>query len=1267
MGGAICSKKKSEIKHTEDSPVSPRIPGSSFLIYKTLMIYYFFWLDVKHPIEKSANANEDIPIIDMQFYKQLELLGKGGFGTVFRAFDPSTSSLLAIKHFPKKNNVDLKTILSEDKLLTKIEQINQGNRFIKYRGLFQDKSNGNFVIIMESGDINLRELLKFRPEYGIKEALFILKSLVNDLLFLKKHGISNRDIKSENVILVTSEGNNNFLYKVADFGIGHQSLSQNDLIDCDTVIGCSPRYAAPEVTLINEGTYLKDQYDPYKADVYSLGCVFLDLIKAKNQRDYAEKVSQIWREHQHNENLKLGLITKISKDLFKNFNDTNQEKIREKFKFKEKKEEDTNKFHPLEEFEDYLEALLENSLQFLKLPNTLDQILFKMLKIRPEKRSSLDEISKKINEIMVLEAQPPQDESQYILMYKENKMKNKTVEQIITENLLNSEKYAEIGYLTRAEDYLQLAHNAFEKHIADEKDNQKQKKIEAKLKLYSAAWAEKYEKNYTKAEKFYVEAVRLFENCYKQGDSELARCYNAMGVFFQSVKNESKKAEEYFYKSMVIEEKLLQEDSKAELSLSKSLNNAAVFFENSKKNPNLAESYFLRAMKIKERIVGKDALETAQVYHNLGVFYTNVKKNYQLAEEYLLKAMEIREKHLGTDHYETAVVYNNLGLFYKMAIKDKQKRDQYLRKAKNILVNLNKKIEYIWEFRGHFLRQQRQIDNIFENYEDESLERAYGYYWKCILNAYGNNVAYYQKALLVFEKRKMKTGHINYELGSLIAEHLNCLEEDYFNKFIDENDSDPIGFARDFVKHFKKKNDMRLIEFILNDATIEDKEIESKIINTLVKSHRYKLFQKFDEQKGWELDPYKKSLICAKTLEKSIKDDAPENNENSKNEESEKDEVNDENEGKQQENNDIMENEIFASKIEDFLDKNDIFAEDKNDIFAEDKKDIFAEDNEIFENLQNENNKENHDPNEKEITWCENFYKKCLEFLDQKKTLLKENIIDKKKKEKRTRRVFFGLAVLYSKARKFDQAEEFFNKSLDQNQNPKQILKFFLGQITFFLRKLKNPNRAEEILKIMLKRLQSIDKCDKELFTAYVFTFDFYDTNKIQSQELNSLESDFQIFLAKHLQHIFILTNTYDDKFRYQEASKAKINFLMRYLKFLEDANLKDKIYTCFLYLMLANVYTCKKKNKDLPLDFFRKAMQVNSDEIGKNLDYASLIASNCLDFGYKMKSEGRLKECQEFIETCLTKFVKHGLYNQNEIKKGIETVIELETMGFEL
>ena len=101
--------------------------------------------------------------------------------------------------------------------------------------------------------------------------------ILSALDILQKNGIANRDIKPDNFILIRED--NVFKYKLTDFGIGIKLLeNSSNLVYFATIQGFSKDFASPEVleyALESRDFEENEQYDPFLADVYSLGVTVL--------------------------------------------------------------------------------------------------------------------------------------------------------------------------------------------------------------------------------------------------------------------------------------------------------------------------------------------------------------------------------------------------------------------------------------------------------------------------------------------------------------------------------------------------------------------------------------------------------------------------------------------------------------------------------------------------------------------------------------------------------------------------------------------------------------------------------------------------------------------------------------------------------------------------------------------------------------------------------------------------------------------------------
>ena len=98
----------------------------------------------------------------------MELLGKGGFGVVQKAYNIRECCFMAIKTFQKDDPNSLEDIISEDNFLTAVEDVNKKCQiskkfcpFLKYYGVFKTKKDNQISLLleMESGLCTLDDLV----------------------------------------------------------------------------------------------------------------------------------------------------------------------------------------------------------------------------------------------------------------------------------------------------------------------------------------------------------------------------------------------------------------------------------------------------------------------------------------------------------------------------------------------------------------------------------------------------------------------------------------------------------------------------------------------------------------------------------------------------------------------------------------------------------------------------------------------------------------------------------------------------------------------------------------------------------------------------------------------------------------------------------------------------------------------------------------------------------------------------------------------------
>jgi len=202
-------------------------------------------------------------------YKVVSILGEGGMGIVYKAFDLKLERFIAIK------------ILSPHALMNpqfiarfKREAQNQAKlihqNIVPVYGFTQD--SGTFGIVMEyvEGE-TLENIIRHKGKLDIIEALTILKQVLNGTGYAHSKGFVHRDLKPSNIII-----NNDGISKIMDFGISKAINESKGLTKTGTKIG-TILYMSPEQIKAMEPTN--------QSDIYSLGITFYEMLSGKTPFD----------------------------------------------------------------------------------------------------------------------------------------------------------------------------------------------------------------------------------------------------------------------------------------------------------------------------------------------------------------------------------------------------------------------------------------------------------------------------------------------------------------------------------------------------------------------------------------------------------------------------------------------------------------------------------------------------------------------------------------------------------------------------------------------------------------------------------------------------------------------------------------------------------------------------------------------------------------------------------------------------------------------
>jgi len=198
-------------------------------------------------------------------YEVKEILGAGGMGVVYRAFDRELQEPVAIKTLKPE------AMAGGPAALDRFKQEIRLARRIAHRNVVRThdlgEQNGMYYLTMEYVEgTSLKQLITSRGKLPVAVTLTVGKQLCRALEVAHAEGVIHRDIKPQNIVVEPS----GFL-KVMDFGIARLANPPKGkgLTEAGTSIG-TPDYMSPEQL---SGAELDPRSDLYAAGVVLFECL----------------------------------------------------------------------------------------------------------------------------------------------------------------------------------------------------------------------------------------------------------------------------------------------------------------------------------------------------------------------------------------------------------------------------------------------------------------------------------------------------------------------------------------------------------------------------------------------------------------------------------------------------------------------------------------------------------------------------------------------------------------------------------------------------------------------------------------------------------------------------------------------------------------------------------------------------------------------------------------------------------------------------------
>lgn len=224
-----------------------------------------------------------------------ELIGKGGFGKVYRAVlrpreedgvvADEDRPVFAIKVMSKRWLKDkglLARVAEEIKLQLSLKN---HPHIVHMHSFFENKAH-LFLVLELCEEGNLFHYLKKHKPLDPELVRRWFAEIVSAVAHLHENDIVHRDLKLSN-ILVTMDGH----VKISDFGLAARIEDREHHTICGT-----PCYMAPEVRQHNRRSGLS--YDPVQADLWSLGCLLYTMLNDGKHLEPKERYKRTEKIHE---------------------------------------------------------------------------------------------------------------------------------------------------------------------------------------------------------------------------------------------------------------------------------------------------------------------------------------------------------------------------------------------------------------------------------------------------------------------------------------------------------------------------------------------------------------------------------------------------------------------------------------------------------------------------------------------------------------------------------------------------------------------------------------------------------------------------------------------------------------------------------------------------------------------------------------------------------------------------------------------------------
>ena len=202
-------------------------------------------------------------------YRIVSVLGRGGMGIVYKAYDTKLDRYVAIKMLNSQS-------LNKERFIERFKREAKNQAKLSHPNIvtvygFIEYSNLLGIVMEYVEGESLEKVIERQGRFNLYDVIYILKQLLLGMGYAHSKGFVHRDIKPSNIIL-NKEG----ITKIMDFGIS-KSVVDGGMTKTGSKVG-TVYYMSPE--------QVKGQEVTNRSDIYSIGCTTYEMIVGQPPFDY---------------------------------------------------------------------------------------------------------------------------------------------------------------------------------------------------------------------------------------------------------------------------------------------------------------------------------------------------------------------------------------------------------------------------------------------------------------------------------------------------------------------------------------------------------------------------------------------------------------------------------------------------------------------------------------------------------------------------------------------------------------------------------------------------------------------------------------------------------------------------------------------------------------------------------------------------------------------------------------------------------------------